>query len=345
MNYGNLKYEQTLEKDLVVKTFAEYLIEDKKNNNDSSFENYYTDKKKELCLSFIYRSSVFITEIVSQYLKDQKESLEDLEENSEDKNEFIDYFMKKMIVVNWSDSSYFSTNRPLTNNIMKSEEKKWLLSEDFLDKTLDSYHDEFLKLSLVLINYHYKQKDTYHNFLGYNIPRHSSWRIISKFKKEVYEKLYYIEDFKTYFKPIIESKLDMILNKKYVVPPAVLNEKIYKVDNNISLENIIRTKDFPRASHLNYIKVKINGINSFEYVFSNYKKEDYDKYNQTTELILNPMRLNVKGVHAERFVRYQTEEEYKDYFWKKEDAENFHKKELRQVRDKINNILSEKYVF
>lgn len=342
MTYGNLKYEQTLEKGLVVKTFAEYLIEDKKNDN-SSFEDYCAEKKKELCLSFIYRSSVFITEIVSQYLKDQKEKSED---SLDDKNDFIDYFMKKMIVVNWTESSYFSTNRALINNIIKSEEdEKWLLSEDFLEKTLESYHDEFLKLSLILINYHYKQKDTYHNFLGYNIPRHSSWRIISKFKKEVYEKLYYIEDFKAYFKPIIESKLDIILNKKYVVPPAVLNGKLYKVSNDISLENIIKTKDFPRTGHLNYIKVKINGINSFEYVFSNYNKEDYDNYNQTPELTLSPMRLNVKGVHAERFVRYQTEEDYKDYFWKKEDAENFHKKELRQVRDKINNILSEKYVF
>jgi hypothetical protein len=314
-------------KDTVISTFAELLFNDSTNN--------------DLVIRMIYD-----THYLGKAMKEYQETGEF------DTSNYFD----NLIEIQWKeaeDSSWFGEKL----NVKK--DKVILQTKDSWDWNENGYGARFMERSYMLFNdmteylfeYYVKGEDKYYVFRNKGISEETKGLFYTKFKNEIFSKASNKEDFTAKLKEVIEKKVKKILVKEYHILPHELDEsrQVYLLPEDFDIQEMITKNTFPKVTAYRFKEKRIKGINEVAYYFVRGKyamEEKLENLSKSEYLRFTDQFRGAedKKIYDRKMIDCIIENNVK-LFTSKEEAEGFYKGRLKEVRNKINKILNNKFDF
>ena len=326
----NMRYSNQVRKDTEMKSipFRDLLaIEEKEANFFSSNE---TGREKttnifiDISLTNHSFSSLFPKSRKGEEIKELTEAF------------FVNNFFKIIADKSWcfrdivvkKDCHYNSKNDKFNAECKEVDRKRYVAK----------MHEEFLKISNRLINYHYKGSDPFFSF-KYKTDKSEFSKLFVLFKNNILNKYHNYDEFYKVFRPLLDKKIDDFFNKELFDLDLLSTKEIYTISKKETLEKVIETGRMPNIEYFKYINLEITSNGSVSLFFAKYDNGIRIKTDGWTPNDLIRVDLNNSGVNI-----YQEKEEHMIFINEKE-AKSFYKDRLHEMRNKIDKALSTTYEF
>lgn len=210
-------------------------------------------------------------------------------------------------------------------------------SDVVMTKMLSKLHNVIMADMKKIFMFYYKGTDQFYNFACHNLPDFNDVMVL--LKNNIYSKISTFEKFETLMRPILTKKINDYLNVGYYKTSLEMGSKIYMLKEHLSFDEIMN-KGMPTVDTFEVIKIRAVVNDGYKMPEIVYYLSDSPKYDKTMEFYdVEDRSLQIIKKNGSINARYRSEG--KLVFFSKQDADDYYKNKLRQVKERINSVLKD----
>lgn len=208
-----------------------------------------------------------------------------------------------------------------------------------LDRAVSKMYKKFMEVTDRLNDYYFNDKDWAFQF-KYNNQKQHFPALYVMFKNNILSKYHKEETFSEVFRPLLEEKMNTLMEKEFLIFDILKNKEIFTIDKEYTVEQMIQTGRTPSIDTWSYSNIELTSTNEINVFFTKYLKNDFriKKDNgdggSVIKVIISEHNINTYGNSKRDMV-----------FFNKKDAESFYRDRLIEIKNKIDKALSLSFEF